>query len=251
MQVVGLQSQARLLHQPCIRPLQVLQTGEIGDKTEGHLQHGEVQACLSPIPAVSADTRIINRLQVMASALRNAPLSTSSNQLDAIQMLRTLFEKWKLLAPPALLNESHVECLPRASLPPAHCSLPNTTPAPNFTNNPFHAHKQNDKNNDAPGATTWLLPLLPASVPRTPVQRAHVTPFQQATPTSLVFDNVASPRVPKKTPQLPVTLPLPRVVRVTKPYRPLHKVTSCTTKTQFPHGTGAIPYSHCQNNTAK
>jgi hypothetical protein len=27
----------------------MLQTGEIGDKTEGHLQHGGVQARLSPI----------------------------------------------------------------------------------------------------------------------------------------------------------------------------------------------------------
>ncbi len=48
MQVMGLQCKARLLCWPCIRPLQVLRIGEIGDKSEGHLQHGGVQACLSP-----------------------------------------------------------------------------------------------------------------------------------------------------------------------------------------------------------
>jgi hypothetical protein len=52
------------------------------------------------IPAVSAKDKIINRLQVMAGALQNAPPPTSSNQLDAIETLRTLFEKWKPLAPP-------------------------------------------------------------------------------------------------------------------------------------------------------
>ncbi len=48
MQVVGLQSQERLLPWPCVRSLQVLQTGEIGDKTECHLQYGGVQTHLSP-----------------------------------------------------------------------------------------------------------------------------------------------------------------------------------------------------------
>jgi hypothetical protein len=55
---------------------------------------------------------------------------TSSNQLDAIETLRTLYEKWKLLAPPALLNESHAVHILCASPPPSACSLPNTTPAP-------------------------------------------------------------------------------------------------------------------------
>ncbi len=45
------------------------------------------------------DDKIINKLQVMAGALQNAPPPTSSNQLDAIEMLLTLFEKWKLLHP--------------------------------------------------------------------------------------------------------------------------------------------------------
>jgi hypothetical protein len=39
------------------------------------------------IPAVLADDKIINGLQVMADALQNAPPPTSSNQLDAIEML--------------------------------------------------------------------------------------------------------------------------------------------------------------------
>jgi hypothetical protein len=45
------------------------------------------------ISTVLEDDKIINGLQVMAGALQNAPPPTSSNQLDAIEMLRTLFEK--------------------------------------------------------------------------------------------------------------------------------------------------------------
>jgi hypothetical protein len=51
------------------------------------------------IPVVLADNKIINGPQVMAGALQNTPPPTSSNQLDAIEMLSTLFEKWKCLAP--------------------------------------------------------------------------------------------------------------------------------------------------------
>ncbi len=66
------------------------------------------------IPAVLADDKIINRLQVMAGVLQSALPPTSSTQLDAIEMLCTLFEKWKLLAPPALLNEGRALRLPYA-----------------------------------------------------------------------------------------------------------------------------------------
>jgi hypothetical protein len=69
------------------------------------------------IPAASVDDKIINRLQVMAGALQNVPPPTSSNQVDAIEMLQTLFEKWKLFAPPALLNEGRAIRLPCASPP--------------------------------------------------------------------------------------------------------------------------------------
>ncbi len=145
------------------------------------------------------------------------PPPTSSNQLDAIEVLRILFEKWRLLALPSLLNEGSALCLPCVSPTPTGCSLLNTTPAPDQTNYRFHAIEQNDGNDDAPGITTLLPPPLPALVPRTPVQRAHVTPFQQATPTRLVFDDVASPSVPRGTPQLPVMLPLPRVSKSPSP----------------------------------
>jgi hypothetical protein len=56
------------------------------------------------ILAVLVDNKIINGIQVMAGGLQYTPPPTSSNQLDVIEMLRTLFEKWKLLAPPALQN---------------------------------------------------------------------------------------------------------------------------------------------------
>jgi hypothetical protein len=123
------------------------------------------------ITAVSTDNKFINGLQVMAGALQNAPPPTSSNQPDAIEMLRTLFEKWKLLAPPALLNDSCAVRIPRASPPPSLCRVPVTTPTPNCTNNTFHA-LENDDDNDTPGTITWSPPLLPTSVPQTPAQRA-------------------------------------------------------------------------------
>jgi hypothetical protein len=73
--------------------------------------------------------------------------------------------------------------------------------------NTFHALESVD-DEDAPSATTWLLPPLPTSVPRTPAQHARVAPFQQATPTRIVFDNIASPIGPSTTPQpSPPTLP--------------------------------------------
>jgi hypothetical protein len=46
------------------------------------------------IPAVSAEDKILNGLQVMVGAMQNAPPPTSSSQLVAIEVLRTLLEKW-------------------------------------------------------------------------------------------------------------------------------------------------------------
>jgi hypothetical protein len=119
------------------------------------------------IQAVLVDDKIINGLQVMTGALQNTHTPTSSNQMDAIEALCTLFEKQWLLAPPLLLNEGRALHLPCASPTSTRYSLPDMTLAPNQTNNPFHALKQNDNNSDAPGATTWLPPPLPALVPRT------------------------------------------------------------------------------------
>ncbi len=161
------------------------------------------------IPAVLVDHKIINTLQVMAGALQNAPPPTSSNQLDAIEMLPTLFGKWKLLAPQALLIDSRAVRVPHVSPPLAPSRVQDMTLAPNHINNLFHA-LENDDDNDTPSATTWLLPPLPASVPQTPEQCARIAPFQQAIPTRLVFDDVASPSKPSTTPE-PSPPPLPRV----------------------------------------
>jgi hypothetical protein len=146
----------------------------------------------------------------MAGALRNAPPPTSRNQQDAIETLRTLFEKWKLFAPPTLQIDSRPVHIPCVSLAPTPSRVQDTTPAPNLTNNPFHA-LANDNYEDAPSATTWLPPPLTASVPRTPAQRARVAPFQQATSTRLVFDDVTYPSGPKNTTPQPGPPPLPRV----------------------------------------
>jgi hypothetical protein len=167
------------------------------------------------IPAVLADDKIINRPQVMAGALQNAPPPTSSNQLDAIETLCKLIEKWKLLAPTALLNDSCAMRVLRASPPPSPIRVHNTAPVPNQTSNPFHA-LENDDDDDTLGATAWLPPPLPASVPQTPAQRAQVSPFQQATPMRLVFVDVASLSGPITTPQ-PSSPPLPRVSETPSP----------------------------------
>jgi hypothetical protein len=213
---MGQQSKARFLRWPCIRHYRCYKLVKLETKQKVISNTLEFRHACLLIPVVLADDKIVNGLQVMAGALQIAPPITSSTQLDAIEMLCTLFEKWKLLALPALLNEGHALCLPCASLPSSHCSLPNTTPAQNHTNNLFHA-LENDNDNDTPGATTWSPPLLPASIPHMPVQGAQVTPFQQATPMRLVFNEVASPSVSNTTPQLPLPLPLPRVSKSPSP----------------------------------
>jgi hypothetical protein len=128
------------------------------------------------IPEVSADTKIINGLQVMDGALQNTPPPTSYHQVDAIEMLSTLLEKWKCLAPPVLQTDSRPVCIPRVSPTPMLSRVQDTTPAPNLTNNPLHA-LANDNDEDEPSATTWAPPLLPASVPRTPAPPACIAPL--------------------------------------------------------------------------
>jgi hypothetical protein len=173
------------------------------------LRHAYLQILM-----VLADDKIINGRQVMAGALQNAPPPTSSNQLDAIETILTLFEKWTLLAPPALQNDSPAVGVPEASAPPSPCRVLNTTPASNRTNNLFHALKSDD--NDTLSVTTWSPPPLLASVPRTPAQHAQVVPFQQTTPTRLVFDDVPSPSGLITTPQ-PSQLPLSRMSETPSP----------------------------------
>jgi hypothetical protein len=160
------------------------------------------------IPAVSVDDKIINGLQVMVGALQNAPPPTSCHQLDAIEMLRTLLEKWRRLAPPVLQIDSCPMRVPCVSPTPMPSMVQDMTPAPNLTNNLIHA-PANDDDKDAPSATTWLPPPLPSSVPRTPAPCARIAPLQQATPTRLVVDNDASPSRPTTTPK-PSPPPLPR-----------------------------------------
>jgi hypothetical protein len=58
------------------------------------------------IPAVSAEYKILNGLQGMVGAMQNAPPPTSSSQLVALKVLIVLFKKWRLLAPPSLLQYS-------------------------------------------------------------------------------------------------------------------------------------------------
>ncbi len=160
------------------------------------------------IPVVSVDDKIVNGLQVMAGALQNAPPPTLCHQLDSIETLRRLLEKWKRLAPPVLQTYSRPVCIPCVSPSPIPSRVQGTTPVPNLTNNQFHA-LANDDDEEEPSATPWAPSPLPASVPRTPAPRACIAPLLQATPTRLVFDDVVSPSRPTTTPE-PSPPPLPR-----------------------------------------
>jgi hypothetical protein len=53
------------------------------------------------IPAPTPDNKIIHGLQVMSSALTNAPPPTSISQVKAIANLRDLFKLWHLIGLPS------------------------------------------------------------------------------------------------------------------------------------------------------
>ncbi len=190
------------------------------------------------IPVVLTDDKIINGLQVMAGALRNAPPPTSSHQLDAIETLCTLLEKWKHLAPSVLQINSRPVCIPWVSPTPTPSRVQDMTPAPNLTNNPFHA-LANDNDEDAPSATTWPPPRLPASVPRTPAPWARVAPLSQTTPIRLVFDDIASPSGPNTAPQ-PSPLSLSRVSATPSPIA--HCTRSCLAPPQHSSLAALVQY---------
>jgi len=57
------------------------------------------------IPAVSAEDKILNGLQVMVGSMQNAPPPTSLSQIVAIDALQALFDKWQLLAPPFIATK--------------------------------------------------------------------------------------------------------------------------------------------------
>ena len=58
------------------------------------------------IPAPSPEDKIINSLQVMATALSNVPPPTSLTQLEAIAQLRELFVVWHQLGTPGTSHRS-------------------------------------------------------------------------------------------------------------------------------------------------
>jgi hypothetical protein len=53
------------------------------------------------MPSPSVEDKIIHGLQVMAGALKDAPLPTQISQVDAIANLQDLFEFWHLPGPPS------------------------------------------------------------------------------------------------------------------------------------------------------
>ncbi len=120
------------------------------------------------IPAVSAEDKILNGLQVMVGSMQNAPPPTSSSQLVAINALRALFEQWKLLAPPALLLSSKAPRASRPSTTPLRFAPPTPVASQDRSNNPFHALEQDDSEQEVPSVPLWVPPPLPASVPHSP-----------------------------------------------------------------------------------
>jgi hypothetical protein len=106
------------------------------------------------IPAVSAEDKILNGLQVMVGSMQNAPPPTSSSQIVAINALQALFEQWRLLAPPSLLQNNKA---PRTSWPssmPQHYVPPTPIAPQDRSNNPFHA-LEDDSEQDAPSVPPW------------------------------------------------------------------------------------------------
>ncbi len=81
-------------------------------------------------------------------------------------------------------------------------------------------------------------------MPRTPAPWARVAPLLQATPTRLVFDNIAPPSLPTTTPE-PSPLPLLRVLATPSPID--HHTRSCLAP-QFLGGIGTISCPDGQNN---
>jgi hypothetical protein len=142
----------------------------------------------------------------MVGAMQNAPPPTSSSQLVAIEMLCAILEKWRLLAPPSLLQYSRAPRLPRPSPTPQHSAPPTPIAIQDQTNNPYHALEQDNCEEDVPSAPPWLAPPLPASVPRPPAPALRPSRFLEATPTGLVFEAAPTP-----TPQQPLLPPLSRV----------------------------------------
>jgi hypothetical protein len=108
-------------------------------------------------PTPSPEDKIINGLQVMASALANAPQPTSVTQLEAIATLRDLFGAWKAQGTPGTARQAK------------------PVPQP-----PRVEHQQ------TPRVVTPIQQQLPPPPP---------TPIPLPTPRKLNFDNLSPPRV--------------------------------------------------------
>jgi hypothetical protein len=135
---------------------------------------------------------------------------TSSSQIVAIDALLTLFEKWRLLAPPSLLQNNKTTQMSWPSATPQQYAPPTPIASQDPSNNPFHALEQEDSEQEAPSVPLWSPPPLPASVPRTPAPALRASHSQEATPTRLVFEDTPAPQ---RSPLLPLSRvsTLPRV----------------------------------------
>ena len=164
------------------------------------------------IPAVSSEDKILNGLQVMVGSMQNAPPPTSSSQIVAIDALRALFDKWRLLAPPSLLQNNKAPRPPSwPSFTPQHNAPPTPITNQDRSNNPFRALEQDDCEQDDPSVPPWSPPPLPASVPRTPAPASRASRFREATPMRLVFEDTHSSNTHTPAQQQSPLLLLPRV----------------------------------------
>ena len=147
----------------------------------------------------------------MVGSMQNAIPPTSSSQIVAINALQALFDKWRLLAPPSLLQNNKAPRPHRPSSTPQHNAPPTPIANQDRSNNPFHALEQDDCEQDAHSVPPWSPPPLPASVPRTPAPASRASLFQEATPTRLVFEDTHSSNTHTPAQQQSPLLPLPRV----------------------------------------
>ena len=89
--IMGLQGQRRILHQGSLDSYRCFKLVKCDTLSQVISDTVEFRHTYQTTPTPLPEDKIINGLQVMASALANAPKPTSITQLEAIKQLRDLF----------------------------------------------------------------------------------------------------------------------------------------------------------------
>ena len=116
------------------------------------------------VPDVSTDNRIVHGLQVMASAISNAPPPTSTS----IDTLKMLFKQWRASAPPAIQCQSNQSKQTSQATPPANLDR---------CNSPFYVLEENGNEDDNDQTTPTVRPL------HIPIISCKLTFYEVVSPT--------------------------------------------------------------------